>query len=293
MVELAEAYVSILPDSEKALTYACKAFEVDAADENVRALLEKIAVDNGMYEALVRFYGGQVDNIEELELAQIVRHRMADIYELELELNQEAIDVHMKIIEFSPSDSESLESLERLYKELGFFTELAEVYQHRVEQAETDSARVALMRELSRIRSDLLGETDVAITILCDLLIIEQQDIPALKKLAVLYEGEAADEKAQETLQRLIEASADNEPELLQANLELARMRFDKLDRENDAFSLLDENVRTVPTHEKTRSFLRERLELALTEELSALALRYAELNTIAMRAGPEARELV
>ena len=293
LVEIAEVSKNILSEPETAFEYAGKAFELEPSEETAISLLEQITLDCDWYERLASFYSVQIPDIQDFEISQRIRHRLAEIYENELSDNDRTIEVLMSIIELSPSDSVALQALERLYKELGSFSDLAEVYKHRVQQADTDNARIGLMRELARIEADLLLEPDTAISTLNELLLIDEYDVPALRRLAKLYEQNESFVEAESTLRRILAAPEEESREGLIARKELARLFLDFMSREHESFDLLAENIAVAPTDEGTRQFVRERLEIAISDERVERALRFAQLNSEALRAGPEPRELV
>ncbi|MEE2903103.1 MAG: tetratricopeptide repeat protein [Myxococcota bacterium] len=293
LVEIAEVSKNTLSEPGTAFEYAGKAFELEPSTEAAISLLEQVTLDCDWFERLAGFYSAQISGIQNFEIGQKIRHRLAEIYEHELSDNDQAIEVLMSIIELSPSDCVALQSLERLYKELGSFSDLAEVYKHRVQQADTDNARVGLMRELARIEADLLLEPETAIGTLNELLLIDEHDIPALRRLAKLYEQNESFAQAEATLRKILSAPEDELREELIARKELARLFLDFMSREQDGYELLAENIAVAPTDEGTRQFVRERLEIAISDEREERALRFAQLNSEALRAGPEPRELV
>ena len=293
LVEIAEVSKETLGDLEKSFEYAGKAFELEPSVEKAVVLLEQISLDCDWYDKLSAFYAEQIPGIESFEVGQKVRHRLAEIYENELSNNDQAIEVLMSIIELSPSDSVALQSLERLYKDLGSFTDLAEVYKHRVQQADNDNARIGLMRELARIEADLLHEPDTAIDTLNEILVIDEFDVPALRRLALLYEQKQELGQAETSLRTILRAPDEDERERLIARREIARLFLDHVSREDEALELLTENVNLVPVDDGTRLFLRERLDTAMSEERATRSLQFSKLLSEALRAGPEPRELI
>jgi tetratricopeptide (TPR) repeat protein len=291
--EIADVLEQRLGRPEHAFTYACRALHEDLSDEAVRGQAERLAKENSSDEELAGFYLDEVDAVTDHDLAVHLRRRVAEIYDQSLRDTPRAIAEYNKILDVAPGDPESLRALERLYKAAGSFGSLADVYRRRIAQAEDDGARLRLMREFARLQGDELADAPGAISTLRKMLEIEPKDVDALARLAKLCKQQGRATELSDVLERLIDAATPGAPELLQAKVELGKLKATRLGDVAGADKLLEEVLEVEPTYAEARDFLQERFEDAAAEENGALVEQAGEVLAKAMRSAGEWAELI
>lgn len=284
LVEISESYESRLGRPEHAFTYAQRALHEDPSHGAVRARLERLATENGQVEELAAFYLDEVEAIEDHELALGLRRRVAEIYDHELGDVPRAIAEYGRVLDVAPGDRESLMALERLYRAAGSFGALADVYRRRIAQSEDEEARAELLRQFARLQADELGDAPGAIASLRRLLELEPNDLEALVKLADLCKQQGRASELSDVLERVIETAEERSPVRLDAQLELGRLKLDKLGDVAGAEALFSAVLGEDPEHEATRELLQERFEDAVAEDDAARAEAFGGLLADALR---------
>ncbi|MCC7383708.1 MAG: tetratricopeptide repeat protein [Deltaproteobacteria bacterium] len=293
LVRIADTYEERLGRGEHAFTYSCRALHEDLRDDTLRMRVERLAQAHGLFEDLAAFYLDEVDQLVDAELAVTLRRRVAEIYERELKDHDRAISEHTKVLEVAPGDPETLRSLERLYRSMGSFDSLAEVYRRRIAQAEDPSARIQLMRELARVQAEFLDDSAGAIATLRRLLELDENDVEAMDRLAKLCAKEGRWSEQADILERLLPILAQKGRPSAQARLDLAQARIDHLDDRTGGDALLREILEAEPRHAPTREYLRERLENALADDDGRTAIIASDLLSEALRKTGEPQPLI
>lgn len=212
-------------------------------------------------------------------------HRLADIEERDLGEPEKAILTYKLAIDQDPSDETSLDRLTVLYRSQSRFTDLAELYRRRADDAETAERgaphRLALARLLRTELSDVPAAIDELRTVVEQLPWNEE----AVAELEALGEDDAHKAAVIEILGPIYERSDDYKKQI-KLNEDKVRIETDPRDkatvlldsarlyeqRGNDPGAAFDVARRAFEL-DPTSSEVRERLE-----ELAATTERYGEL---------------
>lgn len=153
--------------------------------EHVDALnsLERILTRQQDWAGLADFYRQRVDNENDPELVQGWLSRLAVLYEDVLGDIDAAIDVHTQILEVSPSDVGTQQTLVRLFSYVKRWHDLADLYRQQADYT-TDPARVLQLRfELARLLHDELEQLEESLEIYRDILASEPGYFNAMRAL--------------------------------------------------------------------------------------------------------------
>ncbi|HEY5959243.1 MAG TPA: hypothetical protein VIV60_21945, partial [Polyangiaceae bacterium] len=148
-------------------------------------------------EIVTDIFDGDVQLAVTLKIATMARDQLSD-----LALAQEFFE---KALEIRPDDRTALQALEQLHERQGDAARLLEVLGRRVEVAENDAERKALMLRQARLLSEKLGQVARAIEVF-ERIIDLDFDPAAVDELERLYRGEARWDALVSLLQRRLEA---------------------------------------------------------------------------------------
>ncbi|MCL2779704.1 MAG: tetratricopeptide repeat protein [Polyangiaceae bacterium] len=104
---------------------------------------------------------------------------------------QQAIEHWRAQLRANPRDDNARSGLMRLYRQIGAFTELADLLRSILEHAPPGDAavRLPLLRELSTIYRDVLKSDSALVTILTQIVAFDARDVGAMRELARVYEA--------------------------------------------------------------------------------------------------------
>src|SRR5690606_40841487 len=115
------------------------------------------------------------------------RARAAVICEEELGDRKGAVARWNAILDSFPDDREAMEALERNYRALGLFGDLARLYEIRIAQESVAEERRALLLELGKIQLDQLEDEMAAVEAYRRVLELDPGDREAFESLAEIF----------------------------------------------------------------------------------------------------------
>ena len=122
---LAAAYERELANAETAIARNQTILEIAAKDPDAVAALERLYIATGRFADLLAVYDKKLElakaKAEQLE----IRFKLACLYEEEIKQPDKAIELYSAILEQDPAQLQALAALDRLYQQLGRWTDLA------------------------------------------------------------------------------------------------------------------------------------------------------------------------
>lgn len=173
-----------LSDGKSAFGWAAKAYGVAPSDAAVRKGLEETADAAGAHADLADLYLARIDATSDDDEQMLLRRRVASLAGEKLGKSDEAIAQLKQILEADPTDEESVEVLDRLYRSAGQSEELRALYAHRLEHTAQDAAaRHKLLLQVAELEEEVLGDTEGATARYRAILDIDPDDAVALAAL--------------------------------------------------------------------------------------------------------------
>lgn len=104
---------------------------------------------------------------------------------------QKAIEQYKTVLRTDPENREARESLKRLYAQTEGYNALVELYRQDLERTpQTDvAARVVILREIAAIYRDRVKSDPALVTVLTQLIQLDDQDADAVRELCRVYEA--------------------------------------------------------------------------------------------------------
>jgi tetratricopeptide (TPR) repeat protein len=192
-VELLHAVAQLeefeLDNARGAFDAYARALTVDNENEQTLGSLERLAENLGAWGEVTRLYDTELAKLRERAPDRMVplAMRAAQIYEVQVENVDEAIERYKLVIAADESNSEAIEALDRLYEATGRWADLAEVLPKEAAVAPSPDQVLDLQFRLGQLFQDKLGQVDRAIEQYKDILAAAPDHGPALSSLELLF----------------------------------------------------------------------------------------------------------
>ncbi len=177
---------------------------------------------------------------------------------------RQAIEQYKTILRTDPDNEEARDKLKALYLETESYNALVELYRqdlNRVDQEDT-AARIAILRQVAEIYSDRMESDTALLTVLTQILQLDDTDIAAVRGLIKVYESLGRWRDLLNTQQRLAELT-DNQTEKVNLLRAVARRWLDQFSNVQNAIAaheaLLEATGDDVEAREKLRELYKKR----------------------------------
>lgn len=209
-----------LGDRHRAFGYAQRALRAALGNVDLApwlAHVDRLATATGEHAAQVQLLRDVVPEIFDGEVQVEVTLTIADLARQRLEDLELAREYYAKALELRADDPRALIALEGLFEAAGNATELLAVLERRVEVAESDTERKALMFRRARLLAEVVGDRQHAIEVYEGILDFGF-DSAAVSALEQLYRDEARWADLVALFERQIEAGS-REPATLHVKI--------------------------------------------------------------------------
>lgn len=152
--ELAERQ---LGDEGRAIDWYERALTLDPTHLPALQALAKLYGRAQLWTPLVALHLREANNAREPERRAAAYHRVAEIYERQLNDREQAIVHHARALGIVPGYEPCFRALARLYSEAHRFNELVELYERAVELAGDAETKFTFLFKIGRIFEDALG----------------------------------------------------------------------------------------------------------------------------------------
>lgn len=168
--------------------WAAEAYRLRAADDRLRAVLERAAERADAWDELSQIFEARmavpaVSDEERLVLLD----KLAAIARDKLSKPDDAQRFYRRIIALDPTSSAAMSSLEGIYTATRRWDDLAEVLRRRLEVEKDDQARLTTFRALARLQEEQLSDLDAAVQTYGAVLDLASDDAVALDALARIH----------------------------------------------------------------------------------------------------------
>lgn len=248
--------------AEESLANPRLAFDASArafseGSEEAARHLERLAKAAGTLRELCDLFEVEAARREGRE-ARDLRARAAVICEEELGDRKGAVARWNAILGSFPDDREAMEALERNYRALGLFGDLARLYEIRIAQESVAEERRALLLELGKIQLDQLEDEMAAVEAYRRVLELDPGDREAFESLAEIFRTSRRHRElaalCEERIAYLEGRGAAREARELRVELASVLLRLERDPREG--FALLGRVLAEEPRHPGALSVL-------------------------------------
>lgn len=254
---LAEVREKRLANPELAFLSLCRAFREDPTDAVLRAGLERLASATEAQEELAALYDEQLPRLGQagaplaLKLGELEEEKLGD--------TERAAAHYERARKLDPTAAaEALPALDRVYRKLERWEDLAEVLSAEAGRETRPEERLGLLFRLGQLAEERLGTPERAVAAYEAIVAADSRHLPALRALERLYEASGRVEDLYATLQAQRRVSDAQGREHIVGKLAQVA---GALGRHAEAVDLWREMLRAKPRHEPALAALEELLE--------------------------------
>jgi tetratricopeptide (TPR) repeat protein len=235
--KIAEIAEQRLGDSARAFEAQARALVIDPSLESTVVELERLAALANQWERLGQLYHEVADRLGPSDLSRAYRLRAARNEE-RLGNVSAAASNYERLLEMDPSDMETLQAIDSLYRNAQRWEDLIGVFRRRIELCETEEQSTQLYAQLASVYEEKLGRPEDAILAYREVLAIDPTSDSALTALDGLYaRGELWRELSENLETRLKLADTEDKQRNLMLRLaDLFEKRLDQVERAIDTY---------------------------------------------------------
>ena len=201
-----------LDQSDRAFVVLQSAFGTETADdEQLRAELEDLARGTDHWDELIESFEGVIRELGDVPMAADLHERVGHWCADELDRPDDAIYHLRRALDIDPDRVEIFETLEKLYRQIEAWPELADILEERIDLAVDVDVEINLWRNLGELYELRLDDLESAIDAYRSILEIDDTDLPALESLESIYEREERWEDLIDILERKADTSYGDE----------------------------------------------------------------------------------
>jgi tetratricopeptide (TPR) repeat protein len=149
--------------------------------------LYRLADDLGGWERLVGVFREQAEVENDPDVRRDLLTRAADVYLEELDEPSQASPLLHQVLEIFPSDLETAEKLDDIYRELEDWEALVDILRHRASHVEDPKERKELLYQAGNIYDEILERPEESVDVYREVLDIERLDVQAIDRLQELF----------------------------------------------------------------------------------------------------------
>lgn len=276
--ELARVQEERLGQKDVAFLAVCRALQIDASDDTLREEVERLADETGSHEELAAVFEEVADALPRGPLAERMYATLARVHDTRLDDAQSAEAAFRKILEFDPTNATALDGLSAMFQRRGNHREYIVALEQKLEAAGSIEARKGILKEISRVYDEQLGDLDEAAGALQRALEMEP-DLETLGVLTALHRRRKAFTDVAFTLLRARDLAATSE-ERARIQVEVAGVYERDLGDDDSAVAAYRQALEYEPAHREALEAL-ERLHTKLDQPADLLAIyeRMLELS--------------
>ncbi|MCI0671985.1 MAG: gliding motility protein, partial [Myxococcaceae bacterium] len=184
--ELARVQETRLGQKGVAFLTACRALQLDPANDGVREEVERLADETGSHEELAAVYEEVADAVPKGPLAERLFMVLARVQDTRLNDAGAAEAALRRILEFDPTNPAALDALAAMFQRRGKGNEYIVALEQKLEAAASIEARKGILLEIARVWDEQLEDPVEAATALQRALELDP-DLQTLGVLTQLY----------------------------------------------------------------------------------------------------------
>ena len=219
--------------------------------------LERTAGSSGRWQEVVTLYQEIEGDVEEpLHL----KLRLARVLDEELGQAEDALESYASVLEAEPGSEPAIEGLVKLYGQLGNFSELLSVFDHKFDLTDDPEEKKAIIYERAAILEDQIQDTVAAVDAYNNVLELAGEEEQALRALDRLHEAQNDWPALAEVIERQLALGTDEQEEI-DLKFRLGAVRVSSLEDPTGAVECYREILDAQPAHEGAREALESLLE--------------------------------
>jgi len=291
--KMAQVYYANLNESRKAIPLWNRVLQFDESNEEVREKLENLYGHEEMWDELVGHYKKRLRLARSTKERASITGKMANVYRERLNQEDQATQLYLKVLEYTPEDLSVIDTLEEIYLKNQSWRELADLLTRLLEQVDGAELRSLNLR-LASMHLEQLNNIDEGMKLTRKVLDMEPT-VEELSRLEGMFSASSEHNLYLEILGKQLQATEDTE-QIIELNFKMADIRMRELNDSASAcaslekvFELDNDNLKAAqllaPIYEENSNWLRLidvlQIQLAKTEtlnEINAYKVRIADI---------------
>lgn len=258
LVQIAMVHWRMRGQPEAAEPYFDRVRRADPTHEGMLNFFREVCSKKGDLPRLTTILSDAQRALPEGQQRRAIATELARLAESQ-ENASKAIDQYKAVLRADPENREVREALKRLYLQTEGYNALVELYRQDLERTPADDAagRAAVLREIAAIYRDRARNDAALVTVLTQLVQLDDRDIEAVRELTRIYEALGRWRDLLQYQQRLAELSLDpaEKASLYRA---VARRWIDQFSNVQNAIAAYEALLTVEPTDEEAQQKLRE-----------------------------------
>ncbi len=247
LLRLREIAATRLGDRPAAFQWALRAYTLRPESPEIEANLEASAAAAGSWQSLVDTYDARARSLHDPAEQARLRDKAAAIEADKLGALDAAVARYQAALAASPDDPHVIDTLDRLLRQGGQWSDLRALYDHRLSRAQDPGSRRSLRFEAARIEEDFLGQPDAASERYRAVLADDPADPEALEALSQL--AQTAERWAELAALMAIRRDLAEGPARAELAYRLGALKVERLDDKAGAVAAFREALGLVAHH--------------------------------------------
>lgn len=186
--EIARLYEEGGDQGDDAFATYARALREDPAREDTQKQLERLARYLERWQDLVNLYSEVIEPAShDVELQVAMWTRIAQIYETQLRLNDQAAAAYHRVLAIDPQNLPAADALEKIYLRTESYQKLVDVVLAKVEMVSEVQVKKNLIFQAARLYVEVLESPERAIEVYRNVLLLDENDGTAIDALEQLY----------------------------------------------------------------------------------------------------------
>jgi tetratricopeptide (TPR) repeat protein len=158
LFQIGEIHEMRLFNEDEAIRWYQAALEIEPTFRPSLRALSKLYTRRKLWEPLILMLHAEAEATDDSSRAAAAHTRMAEIFEVQLEDADQAIDHHARALALQPGLATPFKALTRLYSVAARYHELIELLERGIDEASDEDRRVAYLFRIADIYGDYLHE---------------------------------------------------------------------------------------------------------------------------------------
>ncbi len=248
--KIAEGYYRRENKPAYAIRYCKQALEIQSDHAKSLELIQKLYAELGKWEALADFLKEQEEKSEDINVRIGWLKKLAELHREHTKERDREIDTLEEILELRPDERDTLERLERIYREDSRFSKALSVMEKRLATLDDPEEQKALLYEMAKLAYEELREREKAASYYEKVLEIDEDNVSAIEALLPLYQEAGNWEKLISGYQRKLEHT-DDKIERAQIFTRIGDIYNQQLSLSKEAFDAYTKALRENPQDEE------------------------------------------
>lgn len=207
---VARLYEENLGDHQSAFDTYARAVQADSQNYESLEALERLAMMIERWPAVAALYDAELDKLgNEPDRLVELGLRVAQVYELQLESVDQAVERYRRVMEADPHNQNAVRALDRLFTQTERWSELADVLAREAEIGESPEEILEFKFRLGQVHQQQLGDLDGAIAAYREVISAAPEHLETLQALEDLFERGTKQLEIGEILEPLYQSTAE------------------------------------------------------------------------------------